>query len=201
MLAAITGVTAYLLNRDQTPVYRASQVVLIQPSRADLGLAEATRSLTEPLAVYLDSSLIADKIIENLGLDMRASELLGRVNIASDQFRLTVQIDVRSTDQNEAVRIASAWGQELVNYRNEENQGVRREDRVNALLVDAPSLAQIAPRPTFNGIAGALLGIIVGALIVFVLEYLESAIVYRREDLERTIETPILATIPHHNEG
>ena len=199
MLAAITGATAYLLTRNQTPVYRASQVVLIEPSRADLGLSEATRSLTEPLTVYLYSSFIAEDIIETLQLDMLPGELLGNANIASDQFRLTIQIDVRSTDQQQAQAIAREWGMELIRYRDEKNQGANQDDRVTARLVDNPSIAQVAPRPTFNGIAGGLLGLIVGAVIVFILEYLESAMIYRREDLERTLEeTSILATIPHH---
>jgi len=41
-----------------------------------------------------------------------------------------------------------------------------------------------------------VLGAIVGVIIIFVLEYLESSVVRRREDLERMMEIPVLATIP-----
>jgi capsular polysaccharide biosynthesis protein len=196
LLALIVGGTSYLLSRQQDPVYRASQTVLIQPTRADLGLAEASVRLTEPLTVYLNSTERAQEVIDELNLDVLAGELRANTTFASDQFRLTIQIDVQSESQDLAFRAARAWGQVLVDYRTEQNQLARREDRVEALLPDQPSVGQIAPRPTFNGIAGALLGLIVGAVIVFVLEYLESGLIRRREDLERTTELPTLATIP-----
>jgi capsular polysaccharide biosynthesis protein len=41
-----------------------------------------------------------------------------------------------------------------------------------------------------------LFGLIIGVVIVFVLEYLESSIVRRREDVERSLELPVLANIP-----
>jgi capsular polysaccharide biosynthesis protein len=47
-----------------------------------------------------------------------------------------------------------------------------------------------------NTAAGGLFGAILGFVIVFVLEYLESSIVRRREDVERSLELAVLATIP-----
>jgi capsular polysaccharide biosynthesis protein len=195
LLALIVGAGAFILSRQQTPVYRSTQVVLIQPSRSDLGLTEASRTLLNSYAVYLNSEQIAQRIIEDLRLDMTPTQLMGNVTIAPDTLRLVVQIDVDSTDGDLANDIARAWGQQLVDYRNEENQTARREDRVNALLPDLPRYGQQSPRPTLTGIAGALLGLIVGGVIVFALEYIENSIVRRREDLER-VDLPVLASIP-----
>jgi capsular polysaccharide biosynthesis protein len=196
-LAIIAGATAYFLSRGQTPVYRASQIVLIEPSRADLGLAEATRTLTEPLTVVLNSEQRAQEIVNNLNLHMTAGELLANTTFASDQFRLTIQIDVTSTDPGEAAAIARAWGQQLVDYRNERNQLARREDRVFANMTDVARAGQIAPRPTFNAIAGALVGLLAGGVIVFVLEYLEAGIIRGRRDLGDDGNMYVLASIPH----
>ncbi len=197
LLALLAGGSAYFLSRVQTPVYTATQTVLIQPSRTDLGLAEASIRLLEPLAVYLTSNERAQEIIDNLQLDMTAGQLLGATKFATDQFRLTIKIEVESTDQNLASQIARAWGQELSDYRNERNQVARREDRVEAILPDQPTIAQVAPRPTFVAAAAAILGLLIGGIIVFVLEYIESGIVRRRDDLERQLEIPVLASIPH----
>jgi len=54
----------------------------------------------------------------------------------------------------------------------------------------------LQPRPTINALAGGLLGVLVGVVIVFVLEFLENSVVRRRSDLERQLEMPVLATIP-----
>lgn len=197
VLAAIAGGTAYTLSSQETPVYRGTQLVVIQPSRADLGLAEASVRLINSLVVLIDSQEVAQEIIDTLALDMTAGQLKGNVSIAPDQLRLTIQIDVNSTNPDEASRVAREWGQWLVDYRREQNQQVQREDRVNAIMPDQPGVGQFSPRPTFNGIAGALLGLIVGGVIVFVLEYLESGIIRRREDLERTASVTVLASIPN----
>ncbi len=195
LLALIVAASAFFVSRNQTPVYRSTQLVLIQPSRSDFGLTEASRLQLNSYAVYLDSELIAQRIIEDLRLDMTPGQLKSNVTIAPDTLRLVVRIDVRSTDGDLANDIARAWGQQLVDYRNQENQTSRREDRVNALLPDLPRYSQQSPRPMLTAVAGGIMGLIVGGVIVFVLEYLESSIVRRREDLERD-DLLVLAGVP-----
>jgi capsular polysaccharide biosynthesis protein len=198
VLAAIIGAaSAFFLSKQQTPIVTASQVMLIQPSRSDFGLAQATTQLIEPLRAYLDSTLRAQQVIDNLQLDMLAADLLGNVNIATDRNSLTVQIDVDMADCAIASRIAEEWGRLLVQYRNEQNQTVRQEDRVNAAPRDvARCPTATTPNVLINTLAGGLFGAIIGIVIVFVLEYLESSIVRRREDIERSLELPVLASIP-----
>ena len=103
LLAAIAAGSAYTLSKGQTPIYRATQLVLVQPSRTDFGLAEASRSLLEPLVVYLNSEIIAGEIIEELQLDMTPGQLKGNATIISDKFRMVIQIDIDSTDGHRAM--------------------------------------------------------------------------------------------------
>jgi capsular polysaccharide biosynthesis protein len=195
-LALIIGGTAFLISRQQTPIYRATQKVVIEPSRADLGLTESSRGLINQLAVIINSQQVAARIIEQLQLDITPGELMSNVTIAPDQLRLTIQIDVDNPHPGTAQDIARAWGQYLSDYRAERNQSSLREDRIFATMPDLPSVGQHAPRPLFNGIAGALLGLIIGGVIVFVLEYLESAMIRRREDVERITDVKVVAVIP-----
>ena len=196
LLAAIAAGSAFFLSRLQTPVYRATQTVLIQPARADLGLTESATRLVRSYAVWLDSDQVAADVIDTLRLDMTPGQLNGAVVVNPDSLRLTVQIEVELGDQEIAREVAQAYGQELVRFRFEENQKNRLEDRIAALMQDVARVELDSPRPTLNAIAGGVLGLILGALVVFVLEYLESAIIRRREDAERTLNLPILASIP-----
>lgn len=196
LLAVIAGGSAFVLSRQQEPVYRATQNIVIEPSRTDLGLAEASKGLLNSLVAIINSEQRAQVIIDKNNLDMLSGELMGMTTIAADQFRLVIRIDVESENQSEAFDIARAWGLELKEYRDERNALARREDRVFAILPDNPSVAQVAPRPTINGIAGGILGLLVGGVLVFVLEYLESSVVRRREDLERSLQMDVVATIP-----
>lgn len=195
LLTGIAAVSAYFLSSRQPPMYRSTQLVLIQPSRADFGLTEAGRLLLNSMVVYLDSSRIAQRIIDDLQLPTNADALMADKTIAPDTLRLVVQIDVDSTDIPTGEAVAEAWGQALIDYRNRLNQTVAREDRISAELPDKPRSTQIAPQPGLLTAAAAVLGLILGIAAAFLLEFLESAVIRRREDFDRS-DIPLLAAIP-----
>jgi capsular polysaccharide biosynthesis protein len=196
LLAVLAGAAAYILSSQQQPVFRSTQTVLIQPSRFDLGLAEATNRLLESNVQYLNSSLRAQEIIDRLNLDMRPDQIMGITTIDANQNQLTVQIDVDLYSGDLANDIAREWGNLLIEYRNEQNQTSRQEDRVNAVLQDNASYSLLRPRPEVSGVAGAVLGLLLGVVIVLVLEAIESTVVRSRQDIERQLEMPVLTTIP-----
>lgn len=196
LLAVIAAAAAYVLSTRQTRIYQSTQRVLIQPARNDLGLAEATIRLLNSYAVFLDSEQIAARVIDQLQLDMTPGYLKSNVFIAPDTLRMTIQVDARLPDCDLSNDVARVWGEQLVQWRNQQNQQQRREDRVEATLPDTPRCELYAPRPTINAAVGAALGLLLGGVIVFVLEYLESSIIRRRDDLERTLNLPVLAAIP-----
>jgi capsular polysaccharide biosynthesis protein len=197
LLAVIAAASAFFYSRSQPEVYRATQRVLMQPTRADFGLAEASKTLLGNHVLYLDSQFQAQKVIDTLNLDMTAADLKSRVTIADDSLSLSIQIDADMGSPGEAADVAREWGNLLIQYRNEENQRARREDHIRASLQDLPSISLYAPRTGITTIAGAILGLLVGAVIVFVLEYLESSVVHTRDDLDRSAAVPVLASIPH----
>jgi capsular polysaccharide biosynthesis protein len=196
LLAALAAGSAYLISTRMNPVYRSIQRVLIEPARTDFGLTQSARQLLNFYSAYLTSSLRAASVIEKLRLDMTPTDLLSRVQASPDQLSLQITISVDLPDGELANRVARALGEELVIFRDERNQRNRREDQVFATLQDNPTYSLLQPRPTINALAGGLLGVLLGAVIVFVLEFLESGIIRRRSDLERQLELPVLATIP-----
>ncbi len=197
LLGAITAGAAFLFSRQIEPMYRATQKVLIIPSRSDFGLTEAARQILNSHVQYLDSSLRAAEVIDNLQMDTTPGQLRSNVTIASDQLSLVIQIDANHKDPNEAARIATAWGDLLLEYRNELNQQARREDRIEARLQDNPVPFKASPNIPINTLVGLIAGIFVGGVIVFVLEYLESSIVRRREDIEKSAGLTVLAAVPN----
>jgi capsular polysaccharide biosynthesis protein len=195
LLGLIAAGSTYVLTSRQQPVYRSTQLVLIQPSRSDFGLTEASRLLLNPMVVYLRSSQIAASIIDELQLPYTPLQLLDNTTIAPDTLRMVIQVDVDSTDPEIGQSVARAWGQTLIDYRAQQNQIAAREDRVLAILPDVPSSSQIAPQPLFNAVAAALLGVLIGVALCFLLEFIESAVIRRRQDLERA-NLAVLASVP-----
>jgi non-specific protein-tyrosine kinase len=196
ILAIIAAASAYALSTQQQAVYRASQRVLIQPTRPDNGLTIASRTLLGNHVAYLNSEFRAQEIIDRLQLDMTPPQLKGVATITQNQNDLTIQIDIDMADPGLAGSIAREWGVLLIEYRNAENNRARREDHINASLQDNASIGLLRPRPTINAAAGAVLGVLLGGVIIFLLEYLESSVVRSRDDLERNLAMPVLAAIP-----
>ncbi|MCL4247764.1 MAG: hypothetical protein KJ065_06425 [Anaerolineae bacterium] len=196
LLALITAVSAYLLSRVQTPIYRATQTVLVQPARADLSLTESASRLVNNYALYLDSDTTAARVIDALQLDMTPGDLNGDVVVNPDALRFSIRIEVELPDEQMAYQVAQEYGNQLVQFRFQENQKNKIEDRIDAQMVDVPRVGLDRPRTVLNTLAGAVLGALLGMVIIFILEYLESAIVRRREDVERALSLPVLASIP-----
>lgn len=202
LLAVLTAVAAFAFSQIMTPVYRATQTILIVPSRSDFGLTQAAVQLLNNRRAYLDSDLIAQVVIDSLQLDYTAGYLRGQTTINANRDNLTMQIDVDlpASTPDEAARliapIAAAWGQELIDYQNELNQSAQQADRIRAQFQDNPRVSKRSPNIQINTAIGAIAGFFLGIVVIFVLEYLESNIIRYREDVERTAEIKVLAVVP-----
>jgi capsular polysaccharide biosynthesis protein len=201
LAVVITSASAYAYSRTQTPEYKATQKALIQPARNDFGLVETLRILLRSYVEYLNTDLRAQEVINRLDLDMTPGELRTNATINSDPTTLLIQIDVEMEDPVIAAQIANMWGQLLVEFRNQGNSDLRREDRIDASLLDYPAAGQSKPNTRTNVLAAAILGILLGGAVIFVLEYLEANILREADDVERWLEAPILASIPAEARG
>src|SRR3972149_10810298 len=135
----ITAGAAFGLSKLQTPTYRATQKVLLEPARFDLGLTETLTRMLRSFVVFLDTDEQANNAIERLQLDMTAGELRSHTTISSDPNNLTVQIDVDMEDGPLAAQIATELGRLLVEARTEDNRDLTRENRIDAILMDTAS--------------------------------------------------------------
>jgi len=196
LAAALTAGSGYVFSKLQQPVYRATQKILIKPARTDFGLTQTIKQLINSWATRLDTELRAKDAIDALKLDMTPGQLKGMVSITPDLNTLLINIDVDMKDGETANRVAATYGEQFIDWRNQENQPLRLEDRINAELLDAPHYALFRPATAVNVAAGALLGLLIGGIAVFVLEYLDSNVVRRASDVERFLQLPILGTLP-----
>jgi capsular polysaccharide biosynthesis protein len=196
LLAALTAAAAYVFSKLQTPIYKSTIYVLVKPSRTDFGLTQSAKILLRSYVAWMDTDKRAAEVIDAKQLDMDPQSLRGNVTIASDDSRFVIQIDVKNENGDLANDIARQWAERFVQWRNDENQKQRKEDRVEADILDAPVYALDRPKTAINTLAGAILGFLLGGVIVFVLEYLESAVIRSTADIERQFSLPVLGAIP-----
>jgi len=196
LMALLTAGSAYVFSKVQTPIYRSRVEVGIEPARPDLGLTQSAKTLLRYYVSVINTDRYAQKVIDELQLDRTAESLLGDVTIASDDSRFVIQIDVKNTNGDVANDIARVWAEEFISWRDAQNALVRREDTVGAVILDAPKYILFRPNTRANTLAGGILGLLLGGVIVFVLEYVQSGILRSREDVERMLSLPVLGAIP-----
>ncbi len=201
VVAALTALSAYVFSRVQTEVWKSSILLSVTPSRPDFGLTESAKKFLRNYVLVIQSRTFAQKVIDQLQLDRRAEDLLGQVVIASDDSRFAIQIDFKSERQDEANDVAAEWASQFVKWREAENALVRREDQVNAIVVDPPRLSLDSPRTNVNTLAGGILGLLLGGVIIFLLEYLESNVLRSPQDIERVLSLSVLGAIPVFEAG
>jgi capsular polysaccharide biosynthesis protein len=127
---------------------------------------------------------------------MTAQELLGDVEVASDNFSFMVSLAVENTDPNLANDIARTWGNQLIQWQIQENDKNRQEDRITIEFRDDPQVGLDRPNTKINTLAAFVFGVLIGVILIFLLEWLESGVIQRSEDVERYLEIPVIGTIP-----
>jgi capsular polysaccharide biosynthesis protein len=192
----LTAAAAYGFSKMQTPVYQSSLRMLVRPSRTDFGQAQAAKELLATYEQWLYSSYRAQAVINELQLDMTAGELLGNVRVASDGASYVLTLTVENTDPNLANDIARTWGDELRKWQTTENDKLRLEDRIIVEFIDDPQVGLDRPKTMINTAAGAVFGLLLGVALAFLLEWLASGVMRRREDVERYLDIPVIGSIP-----
>lgn len=196
VLVVITAASAYVFSKLQTPVYRASVNVSINPARADLGLTQSAKWLLRNYVAIVHSEKWAEDVIDRLNIDLTPGQLKGNVTVASDDSRFLIQIDVNDYDPGQATRVADAWAQKLVEWRQQENAQQLKQDQVHAYQIDAATWGLFSPKTKVNTAAGAILGLLLAGVIIFFLEWVESGIVRSANDVERHLGLTVLGTVP-----
>jgi capsular polysaccharide biosynthesis protein len=192
LMALLTAAAAFGFSKMQTEIYESNLKLLVLPSRTDFGQAQAAKELLRSYEQWLVSSYRAQEVIDVLGLDMTAGALLGDVKVASD-----IQMTVENSNPDVANNIATAWGNLLIQWQNQNNDKLRKEDRITIEFLDDPQAGLASPNTKINTAAGFVFGALLGVLIVFGLEWYESGIIKRNEDVERYLDVPVIGSIPN----
>ena len=196
LAVVITAVSAFVFSKLRIPVYRASMEVSIQLARPDLGLTQSAKQLLSSYANVMWSEKQADSVIRTLGLYMDPRDLKGDVKIVADDSIMVIKIDVDNSDGELANQIANTWAQLLVQWRDEQNARQDKQDRVFAEIIDPASYNLLRPKTSVNVAAGGVLGVVLGTLVVFVMEWLEAGIIHDPATLEAKTGLTIIGMIP-----
>ena len=192
----LTAGSAYTFSRFQPPEYTSTAEIIIEPARTDWGLTQAAKMLLRTYMTVADSNKWAQDVVDELQLSMVAEQLRGDARFAAEDDRMVIKLEIDSYDGDQANDIARTWANLLIQWRDQQNQLQRKEDRVYASLRDTPSYVQSWPKTKVITAAGGIFGLAIAGVVIFFLEWLEAGIIRTPQDLERQLDLTVVGAIP-----
>ncbi|MER2091048.1 MAG: Wzz/FepE/Etk N-terminal domain-containing protein [Sporosarcina sp.] len=194
LAVTIAGVVSYLFL---TPIYQASTQILVNKDKNEQQQFNAQDIQTDlqlinTYNVIITSPAILSKVIENLDLDTTPAALKSKITVNSAQNSQVLDVSVQDPEAYIAVDIANTtaevFQQEIQKLMNVNNVNILSP----AVLAENPS--PIKPDPLLNMAIAAVIGLMLGVGIAFLLEYLDTT-VKTEEDIEELLGLPILGLV------
>jgi capsular polysaccharide biosynthesis protein len=199
LLALLAAGSAFGFSKLQTPIYRSTVTLSAVPARpSDYGQSLAIKNLLRNYVQQMQSPALTQQVIDKLQLDMSSDKFVSLLNFSASEDTLTVAIEARYPQiPAVAAKMAQTLAEVFVSTHNQENLQIDQRDRILiTILRNAASPDLFSPKTAINTGAGAILGALIGLIIIFVLEWLESDIVRSAEDIERALGMAVLGSIP-----
>jgi len=202
LACVVTVTSAVVFSEIQPPIYRSSAVLQVIPARYDYGLTLAAEQLLRQFANQIHTTSTAQQVIDELQLDITVDKLLAGVTVASIPEDFLIQVDADRPDPQEARDVASAFARDFVAFHAAEMLDIDRQDRVQIRILEDAKYGWVHwPKTKTLALAGGVLGLLIGLLLAFGLEYLESDVLRSTEDVERHVGVAVLGSIPTFRGG
>lgn len=196
-IVAVAVVASYLFTRLQTEVYRATVFLTVSPSRSDYGQTLVIENTLRQYSRQLQTNRMAELVNERLKLDLSLARLRSKVRVSAVSEDLLLQMEVDDTDPNKARDIAFAWADEFTKFHQNRMAAVDPRERIEVDLLDRPEPAVLNwPKRTQIVVAAAILGLLAGLVLSFLLEFLDTTL-KGPDDVDRFLGAPLLAAIPN----
>lgn len=180
-----------------TPIYQASTQILVNKQTVEQNQfnsqdIQTNLQLINTYNEIIKTPAILDKVIANLDLDTTPAALNSKITMNSAQNSQVLSITVQDPEPAIAVDIANTTAEVF----QEEIQKLMKIDNVNilspAVMGDNPR--PVKPDPYLNMAIAAVIGLMIGVGIAFLLEYLDTT-VKTETDVEELLGLPILGLI------
>jgi capsular polysaccharide biosynthesis protein len=192
----ISGVVSFWLL---TPIYQSSTQILVTTSKQDQQTQQnnaqdiqANLQLINTYNVIIKSPAILGIVKEEMNLERSVGALINQVTVNSAQNSQVVDIQVQDEDPKMAVELAN----KIATVFQNEIKALMNVDNVNILtpaeLGANPS--PVKPDPKLNMAIAAVIGLMLGVGVAFLLEYLDTTM-KDEQDVEEILNLPIIGLI------
>ncbi len=201
LVAVVILGTAIGASVTQTPVYEASSKLLLGQKQTEdqlptnlMGEVEGLQQLTHTMVTAVDSRPVAEATIQRQGLQMGPQDLLDNLTVEQledTQFLQLTYSDTKPERAKEIVNAVSDVASDKIAEANASPSNITVTVWEYATVPRAP----ISPDPVRNGLLALGLGLMLGAGLAFLLEYLDDQ--WRSPgEVEQVSGVPTLGIVP-----
>ena len=199
----VVGLAA-LLTTLQTKQYSSSTQFFVSVSgtgdTAQLQQGSTfTQERVKSYAQLLTTPRALNPVIEELGDDMTAGDLAGKVQVTTPPDTVLLEVAVTDTDPARAQEIARAIGEtfpDVVSDIERPSGSDRSPIKVSMVKPATTSSTPVSPVPVRNLALGAVLGLLLGFGLAM-LRHLVDTTVRTADDVEEITEEPIIGSVHH----
>jgi len=182
-----------------TPQYQSSATLLVLKQQPEQSLQysdlQISRQLVQTYREIARSRRVLDSVIDNLKLDYSYGQLREKVEVTS--VRDTEVIHITVTDPNP--RLARRIANQVAESFKDQSEKIMHLESVTILDWAVVPSRPVSPRIPLNIAIALVVGLMVAAGLVFLLEYLDNT-VKTPEDVQEYLGLPVLGIIPYMEE-
>ncbi|MFR3568339.1 MAG: YveK family protein [Paraclostridium sordellii] len=199
ILAMLTsGIVSFFIL---SPIYEANTTLIVNTEQSKEtnnmitgDQLNVTQKLTLTYGEIIKSRAVLDSIIKKLDLNIEYKELEKAINVSTVKETQIMLVTVKDTNPKRARDIANT----IPNVFTKEVKRITKANSVEvidkAIIPEKP----IKPNKFMNISIAAVLGIMIGLFVVFILEYMDNKI-KTPQDIEKYIKLPTLGVVPNEN--
>lgn len=208
IFSIIVGAASFLLSKFViTPKYDSNTTMIVSNSNqnndpnnpqanVELGQIQANKALISTYSEIVKSKGIAERVINNLGLDMDYEEFSSKVSIEPVKDTQIISVKVVDTIPERAMDIAN----ETANIFKSSIGEIMNVDNVQ--ILDGAILPEEASSPNIkkNTAIGIILGFVLGVAVVLFKEIADSS-VKSSEEVTEYFDIPVIGIVPDSEQG
>ncbi|MEK4523128.1 Wzz/FepE/Etk N-terminal domain-containing protein [Psychrobacillus sp. FSL W7-1493] len=196
---AISAIVSYVVL---TPIYQSSTQILVSQEKTEVNSfssqdIETNLQLINTYNVIIKSPAILSLVIDELELNTTAAALTNKITVSNAEDSQVVNITVQDPDPQKAVDIANKTAEVFQAQIKTLMQVNNVSVLTPAVLGDNPT--PVKPDPMLNMAIAAVIGMMLGVGLAFLLEYLDTT-VKTEEDIEELLQLPVLGLISNISE-
>ncbi|NMH70542.1 capsular biosynthesis protein [Bacillus sp. RO3] len=190
----VSGAVSFFLL---TPVYQSTTQLLVNQAKSEqpvynAGEIQTNLQLINTYNVIIKSPAILEKVAGDLDNGLNASQLNAKITVGSEAQSQVINLSVTDTNPRTAANIANKTAEvfqsEIMKIMNIDNVTILAKAEIGE------KQSPIKPKPVLNIAIAAVVGLMLGVGLAFLLEFLDNTIKTEQE-VEKLLGLPVLGSI------